>query len=587
VKAASLFVVLALAKAVALWGHTIPPSWWSPIAYLWQDAAIALAFAVAEPILSSRPRLLWTLYGVLTLYAAMTVPVVRVLSSPLTWAMWRAARGPLADSIWFYATPASIAAVLLLVAAVGIVPLLAHRIPNRFVVGPLTACVALGPAAAARVDTIGLERNAWTALVSTAMPHLSARTPFDWQRTGFAPVANENFDAFRGVAAGRNIILVSLESTAAQYLGLYGAQPDVMPNLTRLAASGIVFDRAYAAYPESIKGLYSVLCSAYPAFDVAVASYEAAPCRSLPAALSERGYATALFHSGRFMYLGMETVIRHRGYDTLADAGDIGGNRNSSFGVDEPSTVRRMLQWIDARDSGRPFFLTYLPIAGHHPYESSAAGPFDEHDEFGRYRNALRDGDAALGTLMQGLRQRGLAERTVWIVFGDHGEAFGQHEGNYGHTFSLYEENVHVPMLIAAPGLLSQPLAPSPQPKSGSVLHSNRVVSLVDIAPTVLDLAGLAVPPTYQGQSMLGPGARMAFFFADYSRGLLGLRDGSLKVIYAIDSGRSSLFDLDADPLERTNVADRYPDRVAWYVQNLKGWSAAQKQRLVRAKPPA
>jgi lipoteichoic acid synthase len=575
VKAASLFVVLALAKAAALWGHTIPPSWWSPIAYLWQDAAIALAFAALEPILSSRPRLLWTIYGVLTLYAAMTVPVVRVLSSPLTWAMWRAARGPLVDSIWYYATPVSIAAVLLLVAAAGIVPLLVHRIPNRFVVGPLMACVALGPAAASRIDTIGLERNAWTALVSTAMPHLSALAPHDWQGTGFAPVVNENLDAFRAVAAGRNIILVSLESTAAQYLGLYGAQPDVMPNLTRLAASGIVFDRAYAAYPESIKGLYSVLCSEYPALDVTVDSYEAAPCRSLPAALSERGYATALFHSGRFMYLGMEAVIRHRGYDTLADAGDVGGNRNSSFGVDEASTVRRMLQWIDAQDSGRPFFLTYLPIAGHHPYESSEAGPFDEHDEFGRYRNALREGDAALGTLMQGVRQRGLAEQTVWIVFGDHGEAFGQHEGNYGHTFNLYEENVRVPLLIATP-------------ERGFAQHrSHRVVSLVDIAPTVLDLAGLAAPPTYQGQSMLGPGARMAFFFADYSRGLLGLRDGSLKVIYAIDSGRSSLFDLDADPLERINVADRYPDRVGWYVRNLKGWSAAQKQRLVHAKPPA
>jgi lipoteichoic acid synthase len=574
-KAASLFVVLALAKAAALWGHTVPPSWWSPIAYLWQDAAIALAFAAAEPILSARPRLLWTIYGVLTLYAAMTVPVVRVLSSPLTWAMWRAARGPLADSIWYYATPSSIAAVLLLVAAAGIVPLLVHRIPGRFVVGPLMACVALGPAAASRIDTIGLERNAWTALVSTAMPHLSALTPHDWQRTGFAPVASDNLDAFRAIAAGRNIILVSLESTAAQYLGLYGAQPDVMPNLTRLATSGIVFDRAYAAYPESIKGLYSVLCSAYPAFDVAVDSYQAAPCRSLPAALSERGYATALFHSGRFMYLGMEAVIRHRGYDTLADAGDIGGNRNSSFGVDEPSTVRRMLQWIDAQDSGRPFFLTYLPIAGHHPYEASETGPFDEHDEFGRYRNALREGDAALGTLMQGVRQRGLAEQTVWIVFGDHGEAFGQHEGNYGHTFNLYEENVRVPLVVATP-------------ERGSAQHrSHRVVSLVDIAPTVLDLAGLAIPPTYQGQSMLGPGVRMAFFFADYSRGLLGLRDGSLKVIYAIDSGRSRLFDLDADPLERVNVADRYPDRVGWYVQNLMGWSAAQKQRLANAKPPA
>jgi hypothetical protein len=574
VKATSLFVVLALAKAAALWGHTLPPSWWSPIAYVWQDAAIALAFAAVEPLLSSRPRLLWTIYGVLTLYAAMTVPVVRVLSTPLTWAMWRAARGPLADSIWHYATPGSIATVLLLAAAAGIAPRLVHRIPRRFVVGLLMVCVALGPAAASRIDTIGLERNAWTALVSTAMPQLSARTPNDWQRTGFAPVVYEYLDAFRAVAAGRNIILVSLESTAAQYLGLYGAQQDVMPNLTRLAASGIVFDRAYAAYPESIKGLYSVLCSAYPAFDITVHSYASAPCRPLPAALSERGYATALFHSGRFMYLGMEAVIRHRGYDTLADAGDIGGHRNSSFGVDEPSTVRRMLQWIDAQGRGRPFFLTYLPIAGHHPYESSEAGPFDEHDEFGRYRNALRDGDAALGTLIQGVEQRGLAAQTVWIVFGDHGEAFGQHEGNYGHTFNLYEENVRVPLLIAAP-------------EQESAQHrSHRVVSLVDIAPTVLDLAGLPVPPIYQGQSMLAPGARMAFFFADYSRGLLGLRDGSLKVIYAIDSGRPSLFDLDADPLERVNVADRYPDRVGWYVQNLKGWSAAQKQRLANAKPP-
>jgi hypothetical protein len=76
----------------------------------------------------------------------------------------------------------------------------------------------------------------------------------------------------------------------------------------------------------------------------------------------------------------------------------------------------------------------------------------------------------------------------------------------------------------------------------------------------------------------------MALFFADYSLGLLGLRDGSLKVIYAIDSERASLFDLDADPAERLNLADRNPERVCWYVQNLKGWSAAQKRRLVSAR---
>ena len=80
-KAASLFVVLVLAKAAAMAGHALPFSRWSPIAYLWQDAAVALAFAILEPILSSRPRVVWMLYGALTMYVAINVPVVRVLST--------------------------------------------------------------------------------------------------------------------------------------------------------------------------------------------------------------------------------------------------------------------------------------------------------------------------------------------------------------------------------------------------------------------------------------------------------------------------------------------------------------------------
>jgi hypothetical protein len=572
VSAASLFLVFALAKAAALAGRTVPLSWWAPVAYLWQDAVVALAFVIVESLLSTRPRLLRTMYLVLVLYVAINVPVARVLSTPLTWSMWRAARGPLADSIRYYATAPNVAAVALIVGAALITPPLSRRLPRPIILGALTLSAALGPIATSRIETLGLERNAWTALLATAMPQLSAHAANDWERIGFAPSPHEDFTRLRGVAAGRNVVLVSLESTAAQYLGIYGASPDVMPNLTRLAQSGLVFDRAYAAYPESIKGLYSVLCSAYPAFDVPVESYASTPCEPLPARLSQRGYATALFHSGRFMYLGMDAVIRQRGYHVLADAGDIGGNRNSSFGVDEPATVQRMLQWIDGLRRDRPFFLTYLPIAGHHPYESSEPGPFEAEDEFGRYRNALHDGDAALGMLMQGLRERRLADRTLWIVFGDHGEAFGQHEGNYGHTFNLYEENVHVPLVIA-----------SADPVTGQ-LRSNRVVSLVDVAPTLLELAGITVPETYQGRSMLAPGSCMAFFFADYSRGLLGLRDGSLKVIHAIDSGRTSLFDLDRDPEERVNVADRSPHRVRWYVENLKRWSAAQKQRLATQK---
>jgi arylsulfatase A-like enzyme len=334
-----------------------------------------------------------------------------------------------------------------------------------------------------------------------------------------------------------------------------------MPNLTAMAGRAVVFETAYAVYPESIKGLYSVLCSAYPALGGRAEALAAAGCRALPGVLRDAGYRTGLFHSGRFDYLGMEAVIRSRGYQTLEDAGDIGGNHNSSFGVDEPSTVARMLAWIDAAPRGQPFFLTYLPIAGHHPYETPERGPFPEHDEIGRYRNALHYGDASLGALADGLRSRGLEQNTVWIVFGDHGEAFGQHEGNYGHTFFLYEENVHVPLLLIAPGLFHGPV------------RASKTVSLVDIAPSVLDLVGVPAEPAYQGRSVLNPHPRMALFFADYSLALLGLRDGPWKCIYEIDSGRTKLFHLPSDPGERADISASHAELAARYGMLLRGWN--------------
>jgi len=103
----------------------------------------------------------------------------------------------------------------------------------------------------------------------------------------------------------------------------------------------------------------------------------------------------------------MEAVIRRRGFEVLEDAGDIGGNHESSFGVDEPATVDHALTWIDSIPRGEHFFLTYLPIAGHHPYETPEPGPFPEKEEIGRYRNALLYGDTSLGTLIDGLRTRG------------------------------------------------------------------------------------------------------------------------------------------------------------------------------------
>lgn len=577
-KAGSLLIVFAIGKAAVLWDRAVPASW-TLLAYVWQDVVVALAFFAAEAAArrtrASR-RLPAILYSLLAAYAALNIPVMIVLSTPLTWPMLRATSGTIADSILLYVTTRTVLTVLLAIVAAIVLPRVIARLATRARRACLAAAVVVviaGPLARMRVDTLGLDRNVVVTLITSALPRVHTRAAAgDWTMPPFERTDGDDLTHLRGVARGRNIVLVSLESTGAQYLRLYGGKDDLTPRLDSLASHGVVFDNAYAVYPESIKGLFSILCSTFPAFDTAADDYENMSCRSAPAVLRDAGYRTALFHSGRFAYLGMQAVIRNRGYAVLEDAGDIGGNHESSFGVDEPSTVARMLRWIDTLPPDEPFFLTYLPIAGHHPYETPVAGPFRDEDEIGRYRNALRYADDSVGAFIDGLMARGRDRNTVWIVIGDHGEAFGQHHGNFGHTFFLYEENVRVPFLIAAPGLSRQ--------------RSRTVVSLVDTAPTILDLAGLRIPSEYQGLSALDGRGRMALFYTDYSLGLLGLRDGRWKFVHELDSGRSKVFDLTSDPGERADLSAREQARVAAYTQTLRAWSAAQKAYLKTARQP-
>ena len=589
----ALLAVLLTAKAFALAGRHLPVTAWAAIAFFWHDGAVALAFACAEAAMrfcrttpaatANQPpaatrRTVYGLYAAAAAYVVVNVPVTRVLATPMTGPMWRAARGPLADSMRRHATLDMLLACGVTTAVALAAPFAArrlHRPARRLILAILVLASALGPLATSRLDTGGFERNAWTALIELVLPSAAA-APSNayWTRRGFDRSREDDLTSLAGAAAGRHIIFVSLESAGAQYLGLYGAQPDVMPSLSRLAQHAIVFERAYAAYPESIKGLYSILCSAWPAAGSDVSSYGGRRCPSLAERLAQRGYRTALFHSGRFGYLGMEAVVRGRGYETLADAGDIGGHRQSSFGVDEASTVAAMLRWIESLPAGSRFFLTYLPIAGHHPYETPEPGPYEGVDDRSRYLNALRYADQSLELLMRGLDARGLTRNLLWIVAGDHGEAFGQHVGNYGHTFYIYEENVHVPLVIAAPGLIP------------AETRRKQVVSLIDIAPTVFDLAvrgetpaaGDRFAPALEGQTMSDGRSRMAFFAADYSRRMIGLRDGRFKAILTLDSGRMMLFDLDADPGEQTDIAADHAGRAVWYEHNLRNWAAAHQR---------
>ncbi len=605
-RALSLLCIFVLAKLIILAGYNIslsrPLFLWTLIAYFWQDLLAALIFAALDFAIR-REWFGWALYGATVAYVAVNVPISRVLSSPLTWPMMRAARGALSDSIKHHVTPGNVAPMFLIVFAGVALPLLFHRLMqhpkskfNRFSIDtttgstggtgrskgfviprdprglflalaiPALILILLGPLATSRIDTIGLHRNAVVALTTTALPRISSQhASDDWRASPFGNPTIDDLSRFRGAAAGRSVVMVLLESTGAQYLRPYGATTDPMPNLTELANRAILFENTYAVYPESIKALFSVLCAQYPAIDTETESYAKITTPSLAALLDDIGYKTALFHSGRFMYLGMDSIIANRGYRVLEDAGAIGGRHESSFGVDEPSTVRRILSWIDSLPAGERFFLTYSPIAGHHPYDTPEAGPFPEREDIDRYLNALYYADLSLGELVRGLRARGQAQNTLYIIFGDHGEAFGQHEGNYGHSLFLYEENIHVPYLVVVPGLVHEQIRVA------------RPTSLIDATPTILDLLGMPLPNSFQGSSMLEGTNRMALFYTDYSLSFLGLRDGCWKYIYELESGRSKLFDLCRDAREQTDISLRHPERVTAYRTHVKRWSAAQK----------
>jgi len=557
--------------------EAIPLSPWTPFAYLWQDALVVLAFVLADAMLRWS-AVAWALYAAVVVYAAINVPIAAVLSTPLTLTLIRASGGALADSIAHYVTTPNMIGVCVPLTIAILAPFLLRRARFRLrlaSIAALAVVAAVGPAATARVETRGLHRNAIGALVASATPRVGATDDTaDWRASPFESTSSDDLSSLKGSARGRNVVVIVLESTAARYLRPYGAAEDPMPALTALTKEGIVFDRAYAVYPESVKGLFTTICSRYTAFDTAPELYSEAPCTSIAATLHASGYRTALFHSGRFDYLGMRSIIDSRGFDLLEDAGAIGGNVRSSFGVDEASTVRRLLQWIDRRDRAAPFFALYMPIAGHHPYPSNVPGTFGDTTDFSRYLNSIHEADVAIAALIDGLQARGIYDETVLFIFGDHGEAFGQHPGNFAHTLYIYEENVRVPYTIVVPGVIA------------SAIRPRRVASLLDTAPTILDLLGISAVSDYQGASLLDPRARMALFYTDYSLGWLGLADGCWKYLYEIDSRRSRLFDVCVDPDEKVDRSASLPDRAMTYRDRLQRWAAAQRGLTISPRKP-
>ena len=216
-----------------------------------------LLFAVVERFTARRPWVAWTVYSTTALYVALNLPLVRLLSSPVTWPMLRATRGTLADSIRHHLTGENLILIGLVLGVAGVLPLLLKRVRLRARVRlglgiAAAVLVALGPLAARQVDTAGLHRNVFLALLETSVPRVAPEAmDADWRTSPYreaqstAPLRNrESLTRYKGAAKGRHVVLILLESTAAQYLRPYGAGEDPMPNLTRLASQAVLFENA-------------------------------------------------------------------------------------------------------------------------------------------------------------------------------------------------------------------------------------------------------------------------------------------------------------------------------------------------------
>jgi len=404
-----------------------------------------------------------------------------------------------------------------------------------------------------------------------------------------------------------NVLLLVLDTVRALSLSVYGYGRPTSPALERLAARGVVFDRAVATAPWTLP-THSSLFTGHYAYELS-ASYTTPLDGGFPT-LAERltsvGYQTSGF-AANLRYCTYEYGLTrgfgyYRDYDVSLPAmfrtstltrtlafwvAGRSARYNPAGRVGAERMNERFFQWLDddvKRDPKRPFFAFMNFYDAHGPYHPPA--PYDTmflgrepstrdsetrdftqaevSDLVAAYDGALTYLDSKLGELFAGLERRGLLENTIVIVTADHGEEFNEH-GQMNHGNTLYFPSLHVPLIFAG---------------GGGIPRGQRVadpVTLRDIAATVLQLVGAPAQAHLPGTSLarhwrgsrqrdsLGIAAESPVFAElDYARNLppsLPVSKGVMKSVvvdghhYIRDAeGVEELYNIVSDPWERQNV---------------------------------
>ena len=366
----------------------------------------------------------------------------------------------------------------------------------------------------------------------------------------------------------KSVLLITIDTLRADHVGAYGGTAARTPALDALARAGAVATHAYATAPITLTSHASLLTGRYPpghgARHNGIAMRQDIP--TLAAAMKSAGVATGAFVSAfpldrRFGLAG--------GFDVYDDELPAIANGSPADERRGRETVDRAVAWLDDHRAGR-FFLWVHLFEPHAPYGSPDSGA---RSAAARYAEDVERADREVGRLVAALGDA--APATLVLAAGDHGEAFGEH-GEISHSVFVYDTTLRVPLIMRGPGI-----------RPGRAVAQD--LSLVDVAPTIAELAGIpgfdtdgrSFAPALGEASGAGQGSGTRALYAESFApqldfgwaGLRTIREGRWKYIAA---PRPELYDVVADPGERDNRVDREPQTASRLEAMAARWSPAE-----------
>jgi len=361
-------------------------------------------------------------------------------------------------------------------------------------------------------------------------------------------------------AEAPNIIFITVDTTRADRMGFLGNKLGLTPNLDAVARQGVVFEKAFSQAPLTPVSHATIFTGTYPQFHTVTDFGHPLPSLlpSVPEILQKSGYRTAAFIGSLILDPKAQMAP---GFDRGFDFFDAGFHPKQGPNESRYETVERRggdviahtIAWLNKKTQA-PFFIWVHLYDPHAPYDPPP--PYDKRFK-DPYDGEVAYSDACLGKLFQYLRQRGLYDRSLIVMMSDHGESLGAH-GESMHGIFLYDETIHVPLLFKLPG---------------SLLAGKRVttrVRLLDVAPTLLSMLSLPLPPTFQGESLVtemksspkAPGDLPAYAETEYPHrafgwaGIRAMRTG--KYLY-IRAPKRELYDQTVDKKAEKNLAASSP----------------------------